>query len=91
LEQRAHGIEVWRDPLIAQRAPKIFDLHADPFERADIESGAYDRWFIDRAYMLVPAQAVVAQFPGDLPGVSAAPKTRIVRRRSGARSHAEGI
>jgi arylsulfatase len=37
-------------------------LHADPFERADIESGAYERWFIDRAFLLVPAQAVVAQF-----------------------------
>jgi hypothetical protein len=44
------------------RVPKIFDLHADPFERADIESGAYERWFIDRAFLLVPAQAVVAQF-----------------------------
>ena len=36
LEQRAHGIEVWRDPLIAQRVPKIFDIHADPFERVDL-------------------------------------------------------
>jgi arylsulfatase len=62
LEQRAHGLEVWRDPLIPQRVPKIFDVRADPFERADIESGAYERWFIDRAFLLVPAQAVVAQF-----------------------------
>ena len=62
LEQRAHGLEVWRDPLVAQRVPKIFDVRADPFERADIESGAYERWFIDRAFLLVPAQAVVAQF-----------------------------
>jgi arylsulfatase A-like enzyme len=62
MEQRAHGLEVWREPLTALRVPKIFDLHADPFERADIESGAYERWFIDRAFLLVPAQAVVAQF-----------------------------
>jgi arylsulfatase A-like enzyme len=62
MEQTAHGLNVWRQPLVAARAPKIFDLHADPFERADIESGAYERWFIDRAYWLVPAQAVVGQF-----------------------------
>ena len=62
MEQTAHGLNVWRQPLVAARAPKIFDLQADPFERADIESGAYDRWFIDRAYWLVPAQAVVGQF-----------------------------
>jgi arylsulfatase A-like enzyme len=62
MEQRAHGLDVWREPLTPLRVPKIFDLHADPFERADIESGAYERWFIDRAFLLVPAQAVVVQF-----------------------------
>jgi arylsulfatase A-like enzyme len=62
MEQRAHGIEVWREPFTPLRLPKIFDLHADPFERADIESGAYEQWFIDRVFLLVPAQAVVVQF-----------------------------
>jgi arylsulfatase len=62
MEQRAHGFQVWREPLTTLRVPKIFDLHADPFERADIESAAYERWFIDRLFLLVPAQAVVAQF-----------------------------
>lgn len=62
LEQREHGLNVWRDPLVPLRAPKIFDLRADPFERADLESGAYERWFIDRTFLLVPAQAVVGQF-----------------------------
>jgi arylsulfatase A-like enzyme len=62
MEQREHGLDVWREPLTAVRIPRIFDLHADPFERADVESGAYERWFIDRAFLLVPAQAVVTQF-----------------------------
>jgi arylsulfatase len=62
MEQRAEGLDVWREPLVRTRVPKIFDLRADPFERADIESGAYERWFIDRAFLLVPAQAVVRQF-----------------------------
>ena len=62
MEQTAHGLNVWRQPLITLRLPKLFDLHADPFERADHESGTYDRWMMDRAYALVPAQAVVGQF-----------------------------
>jgi arylsulfatase A-like enzyme len=62
MEQRGEGLDVWREPLVRTRVPKIFDLRADPFERADIESGAYERWFIDRAFLLVTAQAVVKQF-----------------------------
>jgi arylsulfatase A-like enzyme len=62
MEQKAHGFNVWRQPMVTLRLPKIIDLRADPFERADHESGSYDRWMIDRAYALVPAQAVVGQF-----------------------------
>jgi len=62
MEQQAHGMNVWRAPLVPLRLPKIFDLRADPFETADRESGAYDRWSADRLYLLVPAQAFVGQF-----------------------------
>ena len=34
MEQRAEGLNVWQDPLITLRFPKLFDLRADPFERA---------------------------------------------------------
>lgn len=61
MEQRAHGLAVWQDPLVTLRVPKLFSLRADPFERADHESGAYERWRIDRIFLLVPAQAFVAQ------------------------------
>ncbi len=61
LEQRAEGFDVWQDPFVTLRLPKIFDLRADPFERAQIEAGDYDRWRLDRTYLLVPAQAFVAQ------------------------------
>ena len=37
-EQRAHGFEVWEEPFTFLRLPKIFDLRADPFERADHEA-----------------------------------------------------
>ena len=61
-EQRAHGFEVWGEPFVFLRVPRLFNLRADPFERAHLESIGYDRWMIDHLFLLVPAQAFVAQF-----------------------------
>lgn len=61
MEQRGHGLEVWQDPLVALRFPKLFCLRTDPFERADHEAGDYGRWRVDHAFVLVPAQAFVAK------------------------------
>jgi hypothetical protein len=44
------------------RVPRIFNLRADPFERADHEAADYQRWFIDHLFLLVPAQAYVGRF-----------------------------
>jgi hypothetical protein len=43
------------------RAPKMFNLRSDPFERAEHEAGGYDKWFIEHAFVLVPAQAIVGE------------------------------
>ena len=61
MEQQAHGLEVWMQPLVPLRAPKIFNLRSDPFELGDHEAGAYDKWFIEHLFVLVPAQAIVGQ------------------------------
>jgi arylsulfatase A-like enzyme len=61
MEQAAHGLEVWMQPLVPLRAPKIFNLRSDPFERAEHEAGGYDKWFVEHAFVLVPAQAIVGQ------------------------------
>ncbi len=61
-EQRAEGFEVWQEPFTPLRLPKVFDLRADPFERAEHESIGYDRWRIDRVFVLVPAQVFVGNF-----------------------------
>jgi hypothetical protein len=38
-EQRAPGtLRIWAEPLTRLRVPKLFDLRADPYERADITS-----------------------------------------------------
>ena len=61
-EQRAHGLEVWQEPLVTLRLPKLFNLRRDPFERADHEAISYDKWRFERVYMLSPASAYVGQF-----------------------------
>jgi len=63
MEQRAHGLGVWREPLVSLRAPKIYNLRSDPFERGDVDASMfYDKWMADRAFLLVPAQAIVGEF-----------------------------
>jgi len=38
-EQRAQGtVQIWAEPFVFLRIPKIFNLRTDPFERADITS-----------------------------------------------------
>jgi arylsulfatase len=59
--QNAHGFEVWAQPLVPLRLPRLFNLRSDPFERSQLEAGDYVRWAVDHAFVLVPAQALVAQ------------------------------
>ncbi|MBW1811894.1 MAG: arylsulfatase, partial [Deltaproteobacteria bacterium] len=47
MEQRTKRMDIWRDPLVTLRAPKVFNLRRDPFERADTDSNNYDRWWIE--------------------------------------------
>ena len=61
-EQRGHSLDVWQDPFVDLRFPKLFNLRSDPFERADHEAIDYGRWRVDRAFALVPAAAYVGQW-----------------------------
>jgi len=61
MEQKAEGLAVWMQPLIRLRAPKLFNLRSDPFERAQHESGDYVKWFVEHLFLFVPAQAIVGQ------------------------------
>ena len=61
-EQRAHGIDVWQDPFVPLRLPKIFNLRSDPFEKADNHTMGYDRWRGERMFLLVPAQQYIGGF-----------------------------
>ena len=61
-EQRAEGFDVWEEPFVTLRLPKIFNLRADPFEKGDVVGMDYDHWRIDRVFLLVPAQEYVGNF-----------------------------
>jgi arylsulfatase len=61
MEQRAKQMALWAEPFVELRLPKIFNLRRDPFERADENSNTYWDWLISHAFILVPAQAFVAQ------------------------------
>jgi len=62
-EQKVEGtLEIWAAPFVCRRLPKIFNLRLDPYERADITSNTYYDWTLQRAFLVVPAQALVAQF-----------------------------
>jgi hypothetical protein len=62
MEQRTKRMDIWRDPLVTLRAPKIFNLRRDPFERADTDSNNYDRWWIQRIGNVWPGAAVATEF-----------------------------
>ena len=63
MEQRVEAtLQAWAEPFVPLRVPLIFNLRRDPFERSQKTSNTYYDWLIDRAFMLVPAQAYVGNF-----------------------------
>jgi arylsulfatase len=61
-EQRAHGAETWIDPWITLRAPKIFNLRQDPFERMEHESANYYQWWAEHMFLMQPTIVKVVEF-----------------------------
>jgi arylsulfatase len=62
-EQRAQGtLLLWAEPFTKLRLAKFYDLHSDPFERADITSNTYWDWLIDHAYIQYGAVAEIAKY-----------------------------
>ncbi|MHC4803926.1 MAG: arylsulfatase, partial [Planctomycetota bacterium] len=63
LEQRVEAtFQAWAEPFVPLRVPLIFHLRRDPYERSQVTSNTYYDWLLDRAYLLVPAQAYVGEF-----------------------------
>jgi len=52
---------VWQGNFLKLRAPMLYNLRSDPFERGP-SSMLYGDWHAHRAFLLVPAQAIVAKY-----------------------------
>jgi len=62
-QQRAEGtMLVWSEPYVMTRIPWLYNLRTDPYERASITSNTYWDWWLEHAFLLVPAQGYVSQF-----------------------------
>ena len=56
------GLQIWSDPFVTLRVPKLYNLRTDPFERADITSNTYYDWLFDNDYMVLAGTFLVTQF-----------------------------
>lgn len=62
-EQRAPGgMQVWSEPFVCLRTPKLFNLRMDPYERADVVSDQYYDWLAKNDYLLMQATRKAATF-----------------------------
>ena len=61
MEQRSKQLMCWLEPFVKLRAPKVFHLRRDPFERADENSNTYLDWMLSHAFIMYEMQAIVAQ------------------------------
>jgi arylsulfatase A-like enzyme len=61
MEQRAKALACWFEPFVHLRAPKMFHLRRDPFERADESSNTYWDWLLSHAYIMYAMQSVVSK------------------------------
>ncbi|WP_281418293.1 sulfatase-like hydrolase/transferase [Curtobacterium flaccumfaciens] len=63
MEQRVNGtLQVWFDPFVTLRVPKLYNLRTDPFERADVTSNTYFDWLFENDYLLLAATSLVTGF-----------------------------
>jgi arylsulfatase A-like enzyme len=63
MEQRVQGtLQIWAEPFVSLRVPKLFNLRTDPFERADITSNTYYDYLIESDYIILAATGLVTRF-----------------------------
>ena len=59
---RAKTMALWLEPFVTLRAPLIFNLRRDPYERAQENSNTYYDWWLDHAFAIVPITKEVGEF-----------------------------
>ncbi|SDK72326.1 arylsulfatase [Maridesulfovibrio ferrireducens] len=62
-QQHAPGtMLVWSEPMVQTRIPWLYNLRTDPYEQASVTSNTYWDWWLDHAFLLIPAQQGVGDF-----------------------------
>ncbi|MDX2427515.1 MAG: arylsulfatase [Xanthomonadales bacterium] len=59
---RAKTMALWLEPFVTLRAPLIFNLRRDPYERAQENSNTYYDWWLDHAFAIAPSASLVGEF-----------------------------
>jgi arylsulfatase len=63
MEQRSTGtLQTWAEPFTTLRIPLLYNLRRDPYEFATITSNTYWDWYLDHAFLLLPAAEYVGNF-----------------------------
>ena len=75
-QRKPGGFVVWANPFTCLRAPKVFNLRMDPFERADVVSDQYYDWLAKNDYLLQYGTWRVAPFLQTFKELSAEPAVR---------------
>jgi hypothetical protein len=84
MEQRVQGtLQIWAEPFVALRVPKLFNLRTDPYERADITSNTYYDWLLGNDFIVLAATGLVTQFLQTFKEF--APEGRQLQHRPGSR------
>jgi arylsulfatase A-like enzyme len=79
-EQRAKQFDLWREPFVELRVPKIFHLRRDPFERADENANEYNTWWAENlpwVYMGVARTTAYLQTFVEYPATQSAATMRM--------------
>lgn len=65
MEQRCQGtMQVWAEPFVRLRLPKLFNLRTDPYEFANTTSNTYWEWHMYHVYVLYGMLALADKFAG---------------------------
>jgi arylsulfatase len=65
MEQRCQGtLQVWAEPFVRLRLPKLYNLRTDPYEFADTTSNTYYEWFIRHDYIVFAANMLATKWAG---------------------------
>lgn len=61
-QEEEKTVRIWLNPFTELRAPMLFNLRRDPFEKAQHASNTYWDWYMSRIFAIVPIQGMAARF-----------------------------